>query len=183
MSTLNGTYIFGNGFLELWNVSLMQRSSLCWPESPFLEYRILHVPALAVEHARSVHLNQRIGFGLCFFTEMCTSNSLVSLPVFTLIFTHSCVPVAGLLWSNVESMNYWSQTAIVKALGCNSVLQSEAFCTKTGDFWSEHQVTPEFIAIKTSVVVFQGLTLCWTFPAHTRVKSRSGSFTGKGFKD
>lgn len=94
----------------------MQRSSLCWPESPFLEYRTLPVPALAAEHARSVHLNQRIGFGWFwfFFTEMCISDSLVSLPVFTLIFTHSCVPVAGLLWSNVASMNYWSQTAIVK---------------------------------------------------------------------
>lgn len=92
--------------------------------------------ALAVQHVRSVHLNLRIVFlvGLGFSYRNVYLQFFGFTPDHIDFYTLTCLPVAGLLRSDVESMNCWSQTAIAKALGCSSVLQSEAFCTKTGDF-------------------------------------------------
>lgn len=133
--------------------------------------------------AGSVHLNQGIGFGLCVFYRSLYFQFFGFTPSVHIDFYTLLCSCCWTVMVQCGINELLVTNSHCKALGCNWVLQSEAFCTKTGDFWSEHQVTPEFLAIKTSAVLFQGLTLCWTFPAHTRVKSRSGSFTGKGFKD
>lgn len=118
----------------------MQRSSLPWAGSTFLEYRTLHT-------ANSCHAGcqvspaqlEKCGF-VCLFYQNVFFQFLVFTSSVHVNFTHpgSCC------WSR---LSVGSQVAIVKALGCKSVVQtvlqtvgvpfSSTDSTKTGDFWSK----------------------------------------------